>query len=89
MGRNWYSFYWRRLKSIWTKKKINGVVELPEVKGRTTPTKSTIPIQHKVRQPSHVYFKTRDEARVYAKQQASFVTDMGKGNQQGRWCVII
>jgi hypothetical protein len=70
-------------------KKVNGVVELPEVKGKTTPTKSPVPVQHKVRQPSHVYFKTRDEARTYAKQEDLSITDMGKGNQQGRWCVII
>jgi hypothetical protein len=70
-------------------KKVDGVVELPEVKGKTTPTKSPIPIQHKVRQPSNVYFKTRGEARTYAKQQNTSVTDMGKSNQQGRWCVII
>lgn len=53
------------------KKNANGVIELPAVKGKTTPTKSPVPVQHKPKETVNgraaQSFKTRDEARATGK----------------------
>jgi len=71
--------YWEEIGTEFTEedlkqyelKKVNGVVELPEVKGKTFPTKSPVPVQHKLKervQGKDVQsFKTRAEARATGK----------------------
>ena len=69
-------------------KKVNGVVELPEVKGKTTPTKSPVPVQYKQKDVIHT-FETRREARVFAKQYNKSVQDYGDKTLIKRWFVIL
>lgn len=79
-------------------KKVNGIVELPEVKGKTTPTKSPVPVQHKPKVPQDTVngkpvkcFTSRSKAREYAKQVGKPVQDATKQKVQlyNRWFVFI
>jgi len=69
-------------------KKVNGVVELPEVKGKTSPTKSPVPVQHKTKETERPC-STRSEARRIAASLGTSVIDKGKNNPQGRWFVLL
>lgn len=93
--------YWEEIGTEFTEedlkqyepKKVNGVVELPEIKGKTTPTKSPVPVQHKltVKGKPIIVFKTRNEARVYGKQHNKVVQDSNLHNASlaNRWFIFI
>lgn len=88
--------YWEEIGTKFTEedlkqykpKKVNGVVELPEVKGKTTPTKSPVPVQHKPKETERLC-ASRSEARRIAATLGKSVIDKGKANPQGRWFVTI
>lgn len=75
-------------------KKVNGIVELPEVKGKTSPTKSPVPVQHK---PKNVVngrevscYETRREARATGKPvKDAFNYFNGNCPLTHRWFVFI
>ena len=85
------------------KKDANGVIQLPKVQGRTTPTKSPVPVQHKQKEDLStpmvdgkvvIPFNTREEARVFARQMRKSVKDVKSGafktavNMTKRWFVF-
>ena len=73
------------------KKNANGIVELPAVKGKTTPTKSPVPVQHKPKETINgkavQSFKTRSEARATGKpvKDSNLCTEI----LANRWFVFI
>lgn len=88
--------YWEEIGTEFTEedlkqyepKKVNGVIELPEVKSKTTPTKSPVPVLPK--QKDTIYtFETRRAARIFAKQHNKSVQDHGDKTLVRRWFVII
>ena len=75
------------------KKNANGVVELPAVKGKTTPTKSPVPVQYKPKETVNGIavqsFKTRNEARATGKPVKDFTLCVCTEVLANRWFVFI